>query len=60
MNRALILLLTLVLPPFINWFANAMPTDRASLGFLGAAILSAILAFLQRYQELKAFKKVSR
>jgi hypothetical protein len=34
-----------------------MPTDRASLGFLGAALLSAVLVYLQRYEEVKALKK---
>lgn len=55
--KIIVALLIVLLPPFINWFANAMPTDRASLGFLGAAILSAVLAFLQKLQERKAFKK---
>jgi len=55
-ERALLLLLTLLLPPLINWFSNAMPTDRASLGFLGAALLSAVLVFIERWQEIKSLK----
>jgi len=55
-KRTLILLLTLLLPPLINWFSNAMPTDRASIGFLIAALLTALLVFLQRWQEMKVRK----
>ena len=55
--KTIAIVLTFILPPLINWFANAMPTDRASLGFLAAAVLSAILAYLQRYQEMKKLKK---
>jgi hypothetical protein len=55
-KRTLILLLTLLLPPLINWFSNAMPMDRASIGFLGAALLTALLVFLQRWQEMKVRK----
>jgi len=55
--RAIILFLTLMIPVFINWFANGYPTDRASLGFLAAAILTAVLAFLERWQEKKSLRK---
>lgn len=55
--KVAILLLTLIIPVLINWFANGFPTDRASLGFLVAALLTAVLAFLQRWQERKSLRK---
>jgi len=47
-RRLVILFLIVLLPPLINWFANAMPTDRAAIGSLIAALLSALLVFLQK------------
>jgi len=46
-QQAIIMFVVFILPPLITWTALAYPTDRVSLGILGSAILSGILAFLK-------------
>jgi len=46
-QQAIVMLLVFLLPPVITWTALGYPTDRVSLGILGSAILSGILAFLK-------------
>ena len=46
-QQAIMMFVVFVLPPLITWSALAYPTDRASLGILGSAILSGILAFIK-------------
>jgi len=41
------MLFVFILPPLITWTALGYPADRISLGILGSAILSAILAFIK-------------
>lgn len=55
--RNVVLFLTLILPVIGTWLFNGFPTDRASLGFLSAALVTAILTFLQRWQEKKSLKR---
>jgi len=54
--RTIAILLSIVLPILGNWFANGFPTDRASLGYLGAAFIGAILVFIQRWLEKQSLK----
>ena len=56
-RRTIILLLTLILPVLGNWFSNGFPTDRTSLGYLGAALVTAFLVFLERWSEKSSLKK---
>jgi len=46
-QQAIVMLLVFLLPPLITWTALGYPTDRVSLGILGSALLSGILAFLK-------------
>jgi len=46
-QQAWLMLIVFVLPSLITWAALGYPTDRASLGILGSAILSGILAFIK-------------
>ena len=46
-EQAILMFFVFVLPPVITWTALGYPTDRASLGILGSAILSGILAFIK-------------
>jgi len=47
-TKAILMLITVLLPPLISWFASAMPTDRAAIGSLCAALLSAILIYIEK------------
>ncbi len=55
--KTIILLLTLILPVVGAWFSIGFPTDRTSLGYLGAALITAIGVFIQRWQESKSLRK---
>lgn len=46
-QQALLMFFVFILPPLITWTALGYPADRTSLGILGSAILSAILAFIK-------------
>ena len=46
-QQALLMLFVFLLPPVITWLAMGFPTDRVTLGILGAAVLSGILAFIK-------------
>jgi len=39
--------LVFILPPLITWAALGYPTDRTSLGILGSALLSGVLALIK-------------
>lgn len=46
-QQAIVMLLVFLLPSLITWSALGYPTNRESLGILGSALLSGILAFLK-------------
>lgn len=46
-QQAFLMLLVFILPPLATWMALGFPTDRISLGILGSAIVSGILAFVK-------------
>jgi len=41
------MLLVFILPPLATWMAMGYPTDRVTLGILGSAIVSGIIAFIK-------------
>jgi len=46
-QQGILMFLVFILPPLITWAALGYPTDRTSLGILGSAILSGILALIK-------------
>ena len=46
-EQAYLMLAIFILPALIVWFNNGIPTDKTSLGLVGASIFSGILAFMK-------------
>jgi hypothetical protein len=46
-QQAFLMLLVFLLPSFGTWAALGYPTETASLGILGSATISGILAFVK-------------